>query len=171
MTGKIAEEINLGNCQPRSGDRPARDECCGSRRSRNLSPLQGLSFPAVPILGLTPQATSLPPLRGLIRLGFSFPGAHAPGYESATPSGFDQIGFLVSRGPRPRPLNRMPTKPALVRNSQNSFRRIQPALHTGFLSEGGECLAAKRRHIHSLGREPQEHSVKIADQPRSGDRQ
>ncbi len=31
--------------------------------------------------------------------------------------------------------------------------------------------AAKRRHIHSLGRQPQEHGTEKPDKPRSGDRQ
>jgi hypothetical protein len=56
------------NKEPRSGDRQSNKRSCGSRRNRDLSPLQGWSYWAV-----------LPP------------GAHAPGYVSIAPSALDHV--------------------------------------------------------------------------------
>jgi len=52
------------NDKPRSGDRQSVVKGCSSRRSRNLSPLQGSPESGAPFLGLTPQAMNLTPLRG-----------------------------------------------------------------------------------------------------------
>ena len=49
--------------KPRSGDRQPEDDGCGSRRSHNLSPLQGSLREGVSVLGLTPQAMYLSRLR------------------------------------------------------------------------------------------------------------
>jgi hypothetical protein len=54
--------------KPRSGDRHSGADGRGSRRDRNLSPLQGWPEGKRRVLGLTPQAMYLSPLRGLIQL-------------------------------------------------------------------------------------------------------
>ena len=54
--------------KPRSGDRQSSAEGRGSRRDRNLSPLQGWPEGQLRVLGLTPQAMYLSPLRGLLHL-------------------------------------------------------------------------------------------------------
>ena len=54
--------------KPRSGDRQSSADGRGSRRDRNLSPLQGWPEGQLRVLGLTPQAMYLSPLRGLLRL-------------------------------------------------------------------------------------------------------
>ena len=58
--GQVEENFD----KPRSGDRRSVVNCCGSRRSANLSPLQGSLNVWFRYLGLTPQAMDLSPLRG-----------------------------------------------------------------------------------------------------------
>jgi len=64
MSHALATVRHDGN-KPRSGDRHSSADGRGSRRDRNLSPLQGWPGDCLRVLGLTPQAKYLSPLRGL----------------------------------------------------------------------------------------------------------
>ena len=66
------------------------NKASGSRRWRILSPLQGLKTKMLPVvLGLTPQAMNLSPLRGWYLLTDMDTVADAPGYESVAPAGLE----------------------------------------------------------------------------------
>ena len=65
--GRAGREVSRRSAKHEagSGDRHSDDNDCGSRGSRDLPPLQGSAILNIHLLGLTPQAKCLSPLRGL----------------------------------------------------------------------------------------------------------